>query len=126
MADIEKARHRHENRPTFDITGKGESRTDLIAFTLTHTGPESAYTVKVEAIEGSYAEVLRREANGATSTPVVSLGEVKRGVPVHFYGDKRPDTQQHQRFTVRFTDGTDDWSIYAECKIKWPPQAHFL
>lgn len=126
MAEIEKARHRHENNPTFDLTGKGAMKADLVTFTLTVTGPQPSYRVEMEAIEGSYVEVLRLTADGATSTPVVSLDEVKQGVPVHFYGDKRPDSQQHQRFRLRFSDGIDDWSLYAECKIQWPPMVHVI
>jgi len=122
IVQIEKARHLNENRPTFDLTGRGEMEGDLVTFTLTVTGPLPTYTVEVEAIEGSRVEALRKEAKGYASTPAITLHEMKQGVAVTFFGDSKPDSEKHQRFRLRFTDGTNGWSLYAESDIRWPPR----
>ena len=120
MADIERARHLQEKTPTFDLAGNCDAH-GLVTFTLTITGPEATYIAEVEVIESSYVQYLRTEEDGKTSTPRIGLGDLRRGVPVSFYGHRELESEKHQRFTLHVTDGTEYWSVYAECQIRWPP-----
>lgn len=78
MVEIERARHRHENTPTFELTGSA-NMDDLVTFSLNVTGLESSYTVEAEAIEGSYVEYLRTQEEGKASKQRIGLGDVKQG-----------------------------------------------
>ena len=123
LADIEQQRRLTETTPRFAVSGDADMD-DLVTFTLTVTGPKESYTVEVEAIEGSYVETIKTDKDASTRTPRIGLGDVRQGVPVVFYGYKQGDSDQHQRFRVHFSDGTNHWPEFAECEITWPPMIY--